>query len=57
MDNENRELQRQDSKPLKTSEEKFIDARGGRKIKFASQKDVREALRYSMVKLGLRGTN
>lgn len=57
MENENRELQTNNLQPLKTSEEMFIDARRGRKIKFASNEDIRLALRYVIAKLGLRGQN
>jgi len=57
MDNENRELQNYKTKPLKTSEEKFELARQSRQIQFSTEEEVRQALRYAMAKLGLRGQN
>jgi hypothetical protein len=44
--------------PLKISEEeKFEIARASRKIKNASEEEIRQALRYVMVKIGLRAAN
>jgi len=57
MENENKGLQKQELTPLKTSEEKFQLARQSRKIQFATEEEIRQALRYAMVKIGLRGQN
>ena len=57
MENENRGLQNYKTKPLKTSEEKFELARQSRKIQYATEEEIRQALRYAMAKLGLRGQN
>lgn len=57
MENENRELQKLESMPLKTSEEKFQNARRAPKIGMATDEEIKQALRYAMVKIGLRGAN
>lgn len=57
MENENRGLQRQESNQLKTSEEKFLYARSAKLIRYANEEEIRQALRYAMIKIGLRGAN
>jgi hypothetical protein len=58
MENKNQELQRQEFSLLKTSEvEKFNCARAAKKIKDADEEEIRQALRYAMVKIGLRAAN
>lgn len=58
MENENKELQRQELTPLKISEEeKFEVARLSKKIRNATEEEIRQALRYVMVKIGLRAAN
>lgn len=57
MENENRELQKNSLMPLKTSEEKFLDARRAKLLKYADDEEVRQALRYAIGKLGMRGSN
>lgn len=58
MENKNWGLQKQELSPLKISEkEKFEIARAAKKIGEAGEEEIRQALRYAMVKIGLRGAN
>lgn len=51
-------LQQQEYKQLKTSEEeRFLSSIGTQKIKDATLEDIKQPLRYAMVKVGLRAQN
>lgn len=58
MGNSNQELQKQESKPLKSGDEgKFIESLKSKKIKDCTHDEIKEVLRYVMIKIGLRAQN
>lgn len=57
MDNQNRELQRQEPNGLKIGEQKFLSAKKSPKISEASEDQIAGALKYGMMKIGLREKN
>lgn len=54
---QNLELQKLETTQLETSEKKFEIARRGKLIRNATEEELRQALRYAMVKIGLRADN